>query len=76
MAAPSPSALRFFPGDHPAVLGTARARIEQRRKEFIEALAGGFAKEFADYKQRVGEIIGLNIALELLDEAEQEMRDK
>ena len=76
MAAPAPSAIRFFPGDHPAVLSTARARIEQRKKEFIEALVGGFAKEFADYRQRVGEIVGLNLALELLDQAEQDMRDK
>ena len=68
-----PSALRYITGDHPAVLTTARARIEQRRKEAIEHLAGGLAGSFEDYRHRAGIIHGLSESLALIDEVEAEL---
>ena len=73
MPTQQPSALRYITGDHPAVLTTARARIEQRRKEAIEHLAGGLAGSFEDYRERAGHIHGLNDALALIDEVEGEL---
>ena len=39
MVSEMPSAVRFFPSDHPALTISARARIEAERKKIIEDLS-------------------------------------
>lgn len=44
--------------------------VAQRRADLLESLAGGYAIDFAAYRQRVGELQGLADALKLSEEAD------
>ena len=70
-----PPALRSFIADHPALAVTARARIEQRRKEYMEQLGTAYASSWEDYLKRAGVIRGLDEALELIAIIEKEIME-
>ena len=48
----------------------------QRRKELIEQMATGYAQDWADYRERVGTVKGLDTALALCDEVEKELTER
>ena len=76
MAAQSPSAVRLYVPDHPALVLTVRARIEAERKIQIEQLGTGYASDWPDYKSRSGVIRGLDTALDIIAKVEKEMTEQ
>lgn len=75
MATQSPSAVRLYVPDHPALVLTVRARIETQRKILIEQLGTGYASSWDDYNRRSGVIQGMDEALELIAKVEKEMTE-
>lgn len=67
-------AFRTYALDQPQTARTVRARILKYRQEQIEQLGTGYARDFADYKNRAGVIEGLNIAAGIAEEVEKEER--
>ncbi len=55
-------------------------RLKQRLEEVIveegRYLAIGYAKDFEDYKERVGKITGLNNALSIMDDVRAQLFGK
>ena len=76
MAAQSPSAVRLYVPDHPALVLTVRARIETQRKILIEQLGTGYASNWDDYNRRAGVIQGFDDALEMIANVEKEMTEQ
>ena len=74
MAAPQPSAVRFFAPDHPALAVTIRARLEQRRKDLIEELL--LAADWADFTKRRGVVQGIDEALLHCSEVERDLNER
>lgn len=66
-------AVRFFAPEHPQTPRTLRGKLEKLMAEKTGMLAEGSASGFADYKLRIGEIRGLNEAIEICREAEKDM---
>jgi hypothetical protein len=62
MATQQPSAVRFFAVDHPAVAGTVRARLEQYRKELVEAVF--MSADWGDFKFHAGRLRGVDDAIQ------------
>lgn len=76
MATPTPSAIRLFAPDHPALAVTVRARLEKERNSQIEQMATGYAQDWGDYKQRVGIVKGLDEAIQICLNVEQELKSE
>ena len=76
MANERPSAVRLFAPDHPALAVTVRARLEKQRENQIEQMATGYAQEWGDYKQRVGIVKGLDEAIQICLNVEQELKSE
>jgi hypothetical protein len=74
MATQQPSAVRFFAVDHPAVAGTVRARLENRRKDLVEELA--FATDWGDYSRRAGRVEGIDNAIQFCIDVETEAQER
>ena len=74
MAAPQPSAVRFFAPDHPALAATIRARLEQRRADLIEELL--LASDWADFNKRRGVVKGIDEALLHCSEVERDLNER
>lgn len=72
MPTPAPSAVRFFPGDHPAVINTVRGALEKHRQKLMEDLI--LAADWPNFKERIGQIRGVDDALQALITADQEYR--
>jgi hypothetical protein len=51
------------------------SQIEDRRKEIIESLGDGSAKNFEDYKQSVGMVRGLLTAQSLISDLAKNMEN-
>lgn len=73
MTAESPSAVRFFAGEHPHQPRNLRAKLEQRCEQLIVQVGGGYASDWADYKERIGTIKGLIEGIEICKEVEKEL---
>jgi len=65
--------LRIFALDHPQVARTLRGKLGKRRAELIELLAKGNAEDYADYRNRVGVLSGLDEAMQICEAVEAEM---
>lgn len=72
----SPTAVRLYPLDHPALQINAHAKITAEHGKQTADLGQGLAKSFDDYRYRAGVIEGLRIALILLEEAEKELQQR
>ena len=70
----TPSAVRLFAADHPALTNTVRPRVTALRAKLISECVGA-AEDWPDYKQRRGVIIGLEHALRICEEADKEYRE-
>ena len=54
-------------------LGILWNQLEDRRKEIIEALGDGSAKDFAQYQQSVGKVQGLLTSQSLIQDLAKNM---
>ena len=70
----SPSAVRLFAADHPALTNTVRQRVTALRAKLISECVGA-AQDWPDFTQRRGVIIGLEHALRICDQADKEYRE-
>jgi hypothetical protein len=67
------SGFHVFALDHPAAARTHRAKLAKLKEDQVkQLLSPGIVKSWEDYKQRIGRLQGLDDALNLLSEAEQE----
>lgn len=67
-------AFRTFAVDPPYAARTIKKMLQKRSVELIEQLAGGYARDWADYRQRIGVIQGLSEAMSICDEMEKQER--
>jgi len=74
MATQQPSAVHFFPVDHPAIAGTVRARLEKYRQELVEALP--VSVDWADFKGRLGRLQGVEDAIRHCEDVERESLER
>lgn len=70
---PADSSLTIFPLDHPRMARTLAGRIAARKRDLEMQLMAGNAEDWADYKQRIGVIRGLNEAIDIAGELEKEL---
>ena len=70
----TPSAVRLFAADHPALTNTVRQRVTVLRAKLISECVGA-AQDWPDFTQRRGVIIGLEHALRICDQADREYRE-
>lgn len=67
------TAVRFFAPDNPALARTLRGHLEKMKAEKILQLVS--AQDWPDFKQRRGEILGLEAAITECVEAEKQRGD-
>ena len=68
-----PSAIRLFASEHPALARTVRGKLEKRRAELATQVADGFANDWANYRERVGAIKGIDEAIQFCIEIENNL---
>ena len=68
-----PAPVRFFVPDTPQFMRNLKAKLREEFQTRDHAIASGVAGDYADYRHRVGELRGLEIAFNLCEEAEKEM---
>jgi aspartate/tyrosine/aromatic aminotransferase len=67
-------AFRTFAVDPPYAARTIRKTLNNTIVAHTEQIASGYAKDWADYQNRVGFINGLRHAIEICDEMEKQER--
>lgn len=67
-------AFRTFAVDAPYAAQTLRKRLMDRKVELSEALIGGYAQDWADYRHRVGIMEGLNQAIAICEDMMKQER--
>jgi hypothetical protein len=69
------SPVRYFVPETPQFTRNLRAKLKDERDKLAEQIASGNAGDFAVYRERCGVIKGLDIALKLCTEVEQDLGD-
>lgn len=67
----APVSIRLSPLDSPALPRSLRGRLEQRRGELFEGML--VASDWADYRCRVGVIMGITEAIDLCGQIEKDL---
>jgi hypothetical protein len=67
------SAFRITAAEHPSIARTLRGKLETMRNQLVDTLANGYAQDWADYRHKVGIRIGLDHAIELCRDTEQDL---
>ena len=57
------------------VLDLLKSKIEEHRKRIVESLGDGVAKDYADYQNKCGVILGLLTALAEINDLAQKLKD-
>jgi hypothetical protein len=57
------------------VLDLLKSKIDEHRKQIVENLGDGVAKDYADYQNKCGVILGLLTALAEINDLAQKMKD-
>lgn len=65
-------AFQVYELDSPQVARTIKHRLEKRREELAAAISMGHAKDWSDYRHRVGVLEGIDEALRVCDDLEKE----
>lgn len=60
--------------DHPLSARTIRQKIEKQRQELTAQINEGYAKDWPDYKLRVGQLEGLKLAVQICEDVEMKER--
>ena len=68
-----PSAVAFFPGDHPQLATKVRTQLERKKANQVAQLVQATVD---DLRFRQGVIVGLDIALDLCEQAEKELNER
>lgn len=68
------AAFRVIAIDDSRAASTLRGKLIEAEKSELSAISGGYAKDFADYRYRVGRLEGLKTALMICDEIEKQER--
>ena len=68
-----PSAVAFFPGDHPQLATNVRAQLERKMANQVQNLVHA---TLDDLGYRQGVIKGLEIAMDLCEQAEKELNER
>jgi hypothetical protein len=71
-----PSAVSFYPTDHPALNIGSKSRIAAHMANMQVDLGSGLAADWADYRFRCGVIDGLKTAIAIIDEVMTEMEPR
>lgn len=66
-----PDPIRLYAEDHPALALKLRAKLERRQTELFGGLT--VAQDWADYKERVGVIRGLQEAIDICEAEEKRL---
>ena len=69
-----PSAVAFFPGDHPQLATNVRTQLERSKAKQIQGLVHAVDLEGLNFRK--GVIAGLDIALDLCEQAEKELNER
>ena len=67
-------AFRVYSMDAPQQPRTLKEKINRRRNELANYIVNGQVSDWADYRRRIGVIEGLEEAMVLCDEVEDEQR--
>lgn len=57
------------------VLDLLKSKINEQRQRIVESLGDGVAKDYADYQNKCGVILGLLTALAEINDLAQKMKD-
>ncbi len=67
----APVSMRIFPTDSPGLPRTLRGLLLNRRAELMDGLF--YASDWADYRQRIGAVQGIDEAIEYCTQIEKDM---
>jgi hypothetical protein len=65
--------VRFFPLDAPRTIRSLREKLKQERDSIVAGIIDGAVENYAEYRNRVGLVRGLDTAIKLCDETEKEL---
>lgn len=65
---------RIYALDHPQIARTLKERLAKRKHELGSAIVYGSAMDWADYKERIGVVKGIDEAIVICDQVEKEER--
>lgn len=71
--APAAEPIRFYADEDRRLPDRVSRQLVGYRQTLRDALVGGYATDWADYKHRVGFIAGIDHALSICAEAEKEL---
>lgn len=57
------------------ILGLLKSKIDEQRKRIMESLGDGVAKDYAEYQNKCGVILGLLTALAEINDLAQKLKD-
>lgn len=57
------------------ILNLLKSKIDERRQQIVESLGDGVAKDYAEYQNKCGVILGLLTALAEINDLAQKMKD-
>lgn len=64
--------VRLYAADDQRLPRTVAARLMKHRADLVDAIAYGSALDWPDYQKRVGVLQGIDIALQVCEEATKE----
>ena len=68
------ASISYFHEDHPLLGATVRSLLlEERKRATSQIVLGGGVTDFAQYRELVGKIRGLDLAIDICDEAEKSL---
>lgn len=72
--ASDPVAFRTIAIDAPYAAQTIKKRLIERKHELGAQIAAGYAKDWPDYKERIGALRGLDEAIAIAEDMEKKER--
>ena len=66
-------AVRYLSPDHPQLAVTVAQRISQRAEKLAAEIAGGYCQDWADYKNKVGQLHAMRQDMIECEEVEREL---
>lgn len=71
----TPEPVRIYIEDDARLPTTIEKVLREARDNLISGLADGSAKDFADYRDKTGEIRGLNVAISICQNARKQLSE-
>ena len=67
---------RSYLSDHPLLAANLPARIKKEQDERRLQVSEGYATDYADYRERIGVIKGLQVAIQLCEQLNRELQER